>query len=770
MARGKVRKDYERRGIADQERLFTQRSCLLLASLVIVCLGFALRLGNLAGDSFWIDEILTIRSARNGVEAITSVRDHPPLFYVLALISIRIFGEGEFAARLPALFAGLLSLPLLIRLGKRWARHKAGLWAAFILALVPFHISLSQTARHYSLLVTISLATYLVLYRVLKRPRWSGWLLYGGLTVLNLYTHYGAFIVLAAQTLLIGGWLFFDLIRGPLRWEKLSMPVVTAIGVFLLYLPWLPRFQLALAENTGHGTITDTGSVTPLGQWVSNIFWTFNIDGALIGYILGTLFLSGIIFLFRQRRYLEVALLLSATAVSLLLIAVFQVARDPFVRYVSFMLPHYLFAAGIGLAGIMQMMAKKWVGATIHRLMAIGLAVGLVVVAWPGMKQEYDFILEDWRGILSHLDGVADTDAIVLGLSLNYRQGLNLVNASLPYYLDRSSSENIYLFGNDLDAKDLEPLREVENEVWAVVFDWNSPTSLLKAAPDLEITPFQTALFVVAQTDQTGSSLERLEALYDRLIPLVSEPEQRCLLYQDRAVVLMTARKWEKVAEAVAQLRGPCQEVVDDSRFQAIEQALLLEKLNMAVENGDTAEATSLAIRILAFDRKSSPALAVLTAEALADLVTQGLADIEDQDSPESVRLERFSMPQDGDWGDVLLLHPPASITFDLTLPDEPVTFHTRIAMAPESWGWGGDGATFILRIQFAGEATQELFRQHIYNTKPDQRWHAVNIPLAKYAGQHVRLTLVTENGPSGDGTGDWAGWETPRLMWSVPD
>jgi hypothetical protein len=75
---------------------------------------------------------------------------------------------------------------------------------------------------------------------------------------------------------------------------------------------------------------------------------------------------------------------------------------------------------------------------------------------------------------------------------------------------------------------------------------------------------------------------------------------------------------------------------------------------------------------------------------------------------------------------------------------------------------------TFVLRLETAEGQTAELLRQHIGNTPADQTWHEVSVSLADYAGQQVTLILTTEEGPAGDGTGDWAGWETPRLLYLV--
>ena len=54
---------------------------------------------------------------------------------------------------------------------------------------------------------------------------------------------------------------------------------------------------------------------------------------------------------------------------------------------------------------------------------------------------------------------------------------------------------------------------------------------------------------------------------------------------------------------------------------------------------------------------------------------------------------------------------------FEISLPQTAVTFSSRIALAPESWEWGGDGVTFVLTLETAEGQTTELFRQHIENS-----------------------------------------------------
>jgi hypothetical protein len=122
-------------------------------------------------------------------------------------------------------------------------------------------------------------------------------------------------------------------------------------------------------------------------------------------------------------------------------------------------------------------------------------------------------------------------------------------------------------------------------------------------------------------------------------------------------------------------------------------------------------------------------------------------------------------MPQNGDWEDVLFMHPPASLSFTIDVPEEPSIFRFRNALAPESWDWGGDGVTFSVMIQNEDGSASEIYRRHISNDAADRDWHAAEISLADYAGQTIVLTLATDSGPGGDGTGDWAGWGAPKIL-----
>ncbi|HSG15745.1 MAG TPA: hypothetical protein VLE70_05410, partial [Anaerolineae bacterium] len=83
-----------------------------------------------------------------------------------------------------------------------------------------------------------------------------------------------------------------------------------------------------------------------------------------------------------------------------------------------------------------------------------------------------------------------------------------------------------------------------------------------------------------------------------------------------------------------------------------------------------------------------------------------------------------------------------------------------------QSSAWDGDGVTFVVTVQENGGPVVELYRQHLANDVRGHGWHPVQVSLADHAGKEITLTLAADHGPAGDGTGDWAGWESPRFFW----
>lgn len=123
----------------------------LLTAVILV--GAALRISLLTDFRFHPDEALFAalgRSIISGQDPLlhhtTLLVDKPPLFYYLLAGGISINWGAEITARLPGLFASILSLALAARLaGRLWRSDRAAVGAAILLALSPFAIQFTPT-------------------------------------------------------------------------------------------------------------------------------------------------------------------------------------------------------------------------------------------------------------------------------------------------------------------------------------------------------------------------------------------------------------------------------------------------------------------------------------------------------------------------------------------------------------------------------------------------------------------------------------------------
>jgi hypothetical protein len=134
---------------------------VLLSVLTLV--GALLRAWQIGDKSLWIDEAFSVWVARQplaqGVSWLPRIDQHPPLYYALLHLWLGL-GDGPAAVRLLSALTSTLNIPVLYALGACLLGRKAGLLAATVLALSPFHVYLAQEARMYALLslaVTLSL-------------------------------------------------------------------------------------------------------------------------------------------------------------------------------------------------------------------------------------------------------------------------------------------------------------------------------------------------------------------------------------------------------------------------------------------------------------------------------------------------------------------------------------------------------------------------------------------------------------------------------------
>lgn len=179
------------------------------ALALIVVLAAALQLADLDRKSLWDDEVRTVAVA--GQPSLSALYDeyvqserHPPLHYIVLHGWIRLAGDGDLAVRVPSALFSIGSVLLLGWLGLRILGRRAGLVAAYLLAVSPFLLLFGRMARYYSMALFLTLLSTVLLVEALSRPQGHrlarlAWLLYPPAAVAMLLTSYPNAAVFLAQ-------------------------------------------------------------------------------------------------------------------------------------------------------------------------------------------------------------------------------------------------------------------------------------------------------------------------------------------------------------------------------------------------------------------------------------------------------------------------------------------------------------------------------------------------------------------------------------------
>ncbi len=124
---------------------------ILGSMLIIILVGFALRLFQLDRQGLWFDDIITVRLAQLPLIAgldglLLQGIQLTPFFHWVTKVWLLI-DSSAWVLRFPALCFSLLALPLLFKLGQTLIDTQTGLLAAAVFALNPFQIWYAQEVK-----------------------------------------------------------------------------------------------------------------------------------------------------------------------------------------------------------------------------------------------------------------------------------------------------------------------------------------------------------------------------------------------------------------------------------------------------------------------------------------------------------------------------------------------------------------------------------------------------------------------------------------------
>lgn len=255
--------------------------------VLIIILTIAARLYHLGFQSLWFDELYSMTIAaptQDPSDIFIDIKTdfHPPLYYLFLNFIFKFIPYSDVAGRLISAIAGCLSIGLIYMLGTKIRNKYTGLSLALFFSVFFYHIKYSQEIRMYIFLFAFAIMTSLLFLKYLKEQKLIHLLLYVFISAITIYTQYYGFFIMLAQGLCLLHLLLVRQIRIPVFRNF----IFAYIGVFLLYLPWLPMlFQTGsrqhfielpsilyffeyLYEYTGKEPVTTIFIFTGLGLYI----------------------------------------------------------------------------------------------------------------------------------------------------------------------------------------------------------------------------------------------------------------------------------------------------------------------------------------------------------------------------------------------------------------------------------------------------------------------------------------------------------------------
>lgn len=243
---------------------------LYIYAVILVGMNFI----RIFDNAFWGDEGYTIKLAKMTVEnmIVTTAADvHPPLYYLLAQLLYRLFGNYGFAYHL----SGLLPYVAIVVVGCTKIKKYFGVIPAAILitmsSLMKNAVTYNVEVRMYALAALFILIAYIAYYRVIEKNNVPSWIVFVIASLAAAYTHYYALISVA--------FLYAMLFPLAILMRKYRKGLVISYVVTILaYLPWLMILVNSFSRTANSWwlktipTISDSFKFLLDYKWVAILF------------------------------------------------------------------------------------------------------------------------------------------------------------------------------------------------------------------------------------------------------------------------------------------------------------------------------------------------------------------------------------------------------------------------------------------------------------------------------------------------------------------
>ena len=268
-------------------RPHAQFLCLAL----ITAAAFALRIFHLTSRGLTLDESLSVHLCRTtATDFVTTVRGselNMVLYYALLRCWMSI-GHSEFVIRLLPVLLATATVPAVYFVAKRlFSDTWTALSASLLLAVHPFHFTLSQSARAYSLVILLVTLASLFFVRGLQDPSCGNWLAYAAFSAAAVYSHFLALLVIFAHAVAL-----FFVPKHRVPWKKLAVGIALLIAmlvpaaIFLVHhgdpghVAWVASLnRQQILDGLYSLTLSKRRSLTYMVMWILTVTAAVRLSG-----------------------------------------------------------------------------------------------------------------------------------------------------------------------------------------------------------------------------------------------------------------------------------------------------------------------------------------------------------------------------------------------------------------------------------------------------------------------------------------------------------
>ncbi len=417
---------------------------------------------RLTAQSLWADEGNSVAQAMRPLPELVrhaALDIHPPLYYVLLHLWVRLFGTGEWALRSLSAVAGVAVVWLIWALAHRlWGRGTARV-AAAIAVVHPFLVYYAQEVRMYVFVALWGALAAYALVRIILReglarlslgdvpqagkvslvaraqrvsPRHPA-LLLGGWDVVyvlavaaGLWTHYAFPVLPAVLALTYVVWMYTTRRSLPLL-PRVVRLLTVHLAALVLYVPWLPTaLERVRAWPRPAHPLTPEEALTATWQWLALgpapsdaqarwlWLWIALFVVALWPWRRWTA--QG----YRRPHWLSWGMPLAWLAVPVGAMLAMGLFKPAYLKFLIIVLPPFVVLVARGVLAPMEALARarpRW-----PRLLAlvwlVGAFSGVLLVESASLARYFyapEVARDDYRGIVRYIEAIATPeDAVIL--------------------------------------------------------------------------------------------------------------------------------------------------------------------------------------------------------------------------------------------------------------------------------------------------------------------------------------------------------------------